>query len=169
MIRRNPKARQRTLRAFLLSAVVFPAVGCVSVIHTTDPPKWIEFSVDSTPGVVGCSTCHKDGCDACDAHCDVGYPGAEGVVVEPVGVPFLNHWLHENIHHTAEGAGLFSGKCIDSIREKWEIHKAWRQRKREEAHGPPWPKFHPVPTNPAFHPLESEVTEDPTLYGNLRP
>ena len=80
MIRRNPMARQRTLRAFLLSAMVFPAVGCVSVIHTTDPPKLIEFSVDSTPGVVGCSTCHKDGCDACDAHCDVGYPGAEGVV-----------------------------------------------------------------------------------------
>jgi hypothetical protein len=40
---------------------------------------------------------------------------------------------------------------------------------REAANPPPWPKFHPVPVQPAFTPRETELVNAPDSFGSFGP
>jgi hypothetical protein len=42
---------------------------------------------------------------------------------------------------------------------------AWKERKKQEANEPPWPRFHAVPVKPVFEPEADEPLEEPTAYG----
>jgi hypothetical protein len=50
------------------------------------------------------------------------------------------------------------GRCSEKISECWYNSRfaQWAQKHREQANAPPPPKFHPIPTHPAFFPEHDE-------------
>jgi len=43
----------------------------------------------------------------------------------------------------------------------------WKEKKKEEANQPPWPRFHPVPTKPVFEPDELSPQIAPEILGQF--
>jgi hypothetical protein len=47
--------------------------------------------------------------------------------------------------------------------------KGWVDKKKREANPPPWPRFHPIPTQPAFESQQEPNTTVPENYGCFGP
>ena len=45
--------------------------------------------------------------------------------------------------------------------------RGWIQAKKEEANAPPWPRFHPIPTQPVFEPEGMDSSTSPEVYGRF--
>ena len=55
------------------------------------------------------------------------------------------------------------GRCANAKASVQE----WIIAKKEKANAPPWPRFHPVPTQPVFEPSEKDPTLAPEVYGRF--
>ncbi len=116
----------------------------------------------------GLAVCGLSGCvsirEAPIAHSDWAIcdaPIAEPIApiagpIEPIAGPIERvHAVPVRMCEQSMGwiRGLWYG-CADKI-----------EQKRAEANAPPWPRFHPVPTQPAFTDRQMEGQSDPEAWG----
>lgn len=55
------------------------------------------------------------------------------------------------------------GRCLAAC----DSMHGWIHKKKEEANPPPWPRFHPVPTHPAFEPQDGMPSDAPGEFGRF--
>ncbi|MCU0708648.1 MAG: hypothetical protein MUF23_10170 [Pirellula sp.] len=88
-------------------------------------------------------------CITCIASCDSAFRWEHDVDGGTCHTQHRHHW----------GLGWVRG-WWHGCHEKWAKH-------REMANAPPWPKFHPVPVEPAFTPRASDWQPVPNSYGHF--
>lgn len=72
-------------------------------------------------------------------------------------------------HACWEWLAACAQRSTDPFRQAWYRCQDKIARHREQAHAPPWPKFHPVPSEPAFTPRDAAVSLPPEAFGSFGP
>ncbi|AMV34786.1 hypothetical protein VN12_21850 [Pirellula sp. SH-Sr6A] len=131
--------------------------GCAIVLA---PPG--ALAPNSTLGNSAPSSTHSISCSCADRSpllADNGWEDCHSLSndLEPVRPELIpSRWKDAGLLARARLSD-WKDRCRARHEVSCEACKAWFQSKVKPPEEPPWPKFHPVPSAPAFTPREDEV------------
>jgi hypothetical protein len=154
MRRVHPPRTARFAGWLLIAVAPCMASGCVSVVSSSQPnAAWISCQPihEATGDCVGCN----------DIPCQH----------EPNGLESSSLALHRcgAGHPLKQKIGQHLSLCSGVVKGWWFCCQEKIARHFEEANAPPWPKFHPVPTQPAFTRRDVELQPMPETWGRFVP
>ena len=135
------------------------STGCISIRNASPNAP---FTVENCRDHHGCQAASDDCCESCDQ--PDGIRRLASTLKPAAAVP-------KKVIGIAQGckdrtAAWMSNQCGRCYAAKSSLHD-WIQAKREEANAPPWPRFHPIPTQNVFAPQPSDQPDTPEVYGRF--
>ena len=146
--------KKRSLLYFALM-LSFQNLGCVTIRNSTPSALPAVANCRDELGSEGC-------CRLYDRH----------EVVQQWASKFKpSSFISASVCNVAVNCKTCSTAWLSNQYGRCETAKAsvlgWIHTKKEEANAPPWPRFHPVPTQPVFEPSENDTSTAPEVYGRF--